>query len=202
MIQRKQIKCENGIIKDLTLEETIEQFKFIKNTKTIFKWQWYFDQDDLDQLFYLGLIKTYNYYDINKGTSFLTMAYKIISREISLQFKKENKKLDTYEYISLYSKPKENKDDGTQVLDIIKDEEVDIDDYVANKDLYSRINNIINKLSDEYKQYIDLYFNKQYTYRDIANILNVSRQTVGNKIKVIKNKLKKEFVKQNIGLCY
>lgn len=202
MIQRKQIKCENGIIKDLTLEETIEQFKFIKNTKPIFKWQWYFDQDDLDQLFYLGLIKTYNYYDINKGTSFLTMAYKIISREISLQFKKENKKLDTYEYISLYSKPKENKDDGTQLLDIIKDEEVDIDDYVANKDLYSRINNIINKLSDEYKQYIDLYFNKQYTYRDIANILNVSRQTVGNKIKVIKNKLKKEFVKQNIGLCY
>lgn len=202
MIQRKQIKCENGIIKDLTLEETIEQFKFIKNTKSIFKWQWYFDQDDLDQLFYLGLIKTYNYYDINKGTSFLTMAYKIISREISLQFKKENKKLDTYEYISLYSKPKENKDDGTQVLDIIKDEEVDIDDYVANKDLYSRINNIINKLSDEYKQYIDLYFNKQYTYRDIANILNVSRQTVGNKIKVIKNKLKKEFVKQNIGLFY
>ena len=202
MIQRKQIKCENGIIKDLTLEETIEQFKFIKNTKSIFKWQWYFDQDDLDQLFYLGLIKTYNYYDINKGTSFLTMAYKIISREISLQFKKENKKLDTYEYISLYSKPKENKDDGTQVLDIIKDEEVDIDDYVANKDLYLRINNIINKLSDEYKQYIDLYFNKQYTYRDIANILNVSRQTVGNKIKVIKNKLKKEFVKQNIGLCY
>ena len=202
MIQRKQIKCENGIIKDLTLEETIEQFKFIKNTKLIFKWQWYFDKDDLDQLFYLGLIKTYNYYDINKGTSFLTMAYKIISREISLQFKKENKKLDTYEYISLYSKPKENKDDGTQVLDIIKDEEVDIDDYVANKDLYSRINNIINKLSDEYKQYIDLYFNKQYTYRDIANILNVSRQTVGNKIKVIKNKLKKEFVKQNIGLFY
>lgn len=202
MIQRKQIKCENGIIKDLTLEETIEQFKFIKNTKSIFKWQWYFDKDDLDQLFYLGLIKTYNYYDINKGTSFLTMAYKIISREISLQFKKENKKLDTYEYISLYSKPKENKDDGTQVLDIIKDEEVDIDDYVANKDLYSRINNIINNLSDEYKQYIDLYFNKQYTYRDIANILNVSRQTVGNKIKVIKNKLKKEFVKQNIGLFY
>ena len=31
MIQRKQIKCENGIIKDLTLEETIEQFKFIKS---------------------------------------------------------------------------------------------------------------------------------------------------------------------------
>lgn len=202
MENRKLIKCEHGEIKNLTLEEAIEQFKFIKDTKSIFKWQWYFDKDDLEQLFYMGLIKTYNYYDITKGTSFIPIAQKIISREITIQYNKENKKMDTYKYISLHSCPKNSKDETLQLQDIIEDETIDIYKTVSNNDLSIRINKIINELSDEYKQFVNLYFDKQYTYREIADILNVSRQTVSNRIKKIQSILKDKFIKEDIRICY
>ena len=61
---KKQILCENGIIKNLTLEETIKEFNKIQYSKKVKSWNNKYDDDELLEFCYLGLMKAYNYYDI------------------------------------------------------------------------------------------------------------------------------------------
>ena len=66
---------ENGIIKNLTLEETIKEFNKIQYSKKVKSWNNKYDDDELLEFCYLGLMKAYNYYDINsKNNIFISYA--------------------------------------------------------------------------------------------------------------------------------
>lgn len=182
-MKRKQIKCKNGIIKELTLQETIDEFKYILNTKDIFKWQGFFEQDDLNQIIYMSLIKAYNYYDLSKGTSFLTTLKQVIHSNIVYEYKKQTsiKRGGKAEHISLYSKSKSCKDEDDIILNVIPSN-ISTENIVIRNTVNTILNNIINTLSDESKSLIQLRFIDNLSLREIAKIKNISYQTVSNRI--------------------
>ena len=56
----------------------------------------------------------------------------------------------------------------------------------------------INELDDIEKEVLNLYYNLDYTQRQIGEILNVSYSTINNMLKRILKKLKKSFYKSKI----
>ena len=196
---KKQILCENGIIKNLTLEETIKEFNKIQYSKKVKSWNNKYDDDELLEFCYLGLMKAYNYYDINsKNNIFISYAQKVIYTLIATDYQKRNrqKRGGNCDICSIYSKSKDN--DNVTVEDTLRDESISTENRILRNDLISKINKSLTTLSDDNKNIVNLYFINGLSYAEIGNIYGLTRQAVSYRVKCIKKKLLEEFSKYNI----
>ena len=184
----KKLLFKEGI-KEYTLDEIakLEDFK-----KIIFKlskkYIVAFDINDLMQIGYIGLIKAYNKYNIDKSTLFTSYAYNSIQQEILNYIRDENRRKDQYDLtlnnliIGDY--------DNTEVMYTLPNENYNIESEGILKVV---IYNFIQTLKkDKHKQIINLFLEGQMQ-SDIYKQLNCSKEMVRQVVKKLRNYIRKEM---------
>lgn len=149
--------------------------------------------EDLIQESYVILLKCLKSYKVDKNNKFTTYLYTCIMSNFNNKYKKS--KLKTF--ISLESEVK-CKDEGLKIIDILKDDSINLENDYINKELLDIINYIkekyIDSTSDKKKKiYKDIYNNKTNKY--ISEKYNCSSSYVAKIKKELEEHVKKELKK-------
>lgn len=155
------------------------------------------DTDDLISIGTIGLIKGIDSFNSNKNIRITTYSARCIENEILMYFRSSKKfqnDVSLNDYIGLDK-------DGNEIalLDVIPDESIDLATQIHNKiniELLIKYLNILNKREREIiiKRY-GLGNYKEYTQKDIAEELKISRSYVSRIEKRALTKLLREFYK-------
>lgn len=155
------------------------------------------DTDDLISIGTIGLIKGIDSFNSNKNIRITTYSARCIENEILMYFrssKKYQNDISLNDYIGLDK-------DGNEIslLDVLPDESIDLATKIHNKiniELLIKYLNILNKREKEIiiKRYGLGNYN-EYTQKDIANELKISRSYVSRIEKRALTKLLREFYK-------
>ena len=152
--------------------------------------------EDLLSVGTIGLIKAVNTFDNSKGIRLGTYASKCIENEILMHLRGEKKKIRE---ISLYE-PIGTDKEGNEIslLDVIESQEPDAFSIVTAKDDAKKIYELIPKLlTDREKEVISLryglYGKREYTQREVAEYLGISRSYISRIEKTASEKLRSCF---------
>ncbi|MFQ9510387.1 MAG: RNA polymerase sporulation sigma factor SigK [Lachnospiraceae bacterium] len=138
------------------------------------------EMDDLLSIGTIGLIKAVNTFNPDKGSRLATYAAKCIDNEILMMLRAE-KKLNRE--VSLYQKIGVDKE-GNEVnlLDIIEIDDSEVSDSIALKEDVKHLYQAYKLLRGKEKMVIRLRYglfgSKEYTQREIADYLGISRSYV------------------------
>ena len=156
-------------------------------------------EDDMEELISIGtigLIKAVDTFDHEKASKLATYAARCVENEI-LMYMRVKKKLQRE---SSYYEPIGTDKEGNeiQLLDIIESEEPTALEQIGLKDDTKRIYDLLEEvLTDREKQVLilryGLYHGKEYTQREIAQRLGISRSYISRIEKNAINRLKEYF---------
>lgn len=155
------------------------------------------DSDDLISIGTIGLIKGIDSYNNSKSTKITTYAARCIENEILMFFRSNKKNLNN---VSLNDSIGYDKD-GNEInlIDVLKDNSPDMNDIIHTKDNISLLNKYLNLLNDREKEIIikryGLCGSNEYTQKEIAKQLKISRSYVSRIEKRALTKILKEFIK-------
>ena len=157
------------------------------------------DTDDLISIGTIGLIKGIDSYKSSHKTKITTYCARCIENEILMYFR-SNKRNDNT--VSLNDSIGYDKD-GNEInlIDVIKDNQIDILNDLHNKDNIILLGKYLNKLNNREKEIIikryGLNNTKEKTQKEIAKELNISRSYVSRIEKRALTKILREFIKSN-----
>ena len=155
------------------------------------------DTDDLISIGTIGLIKAIDSYNNDKKTKITTYAARCIENEILMYFRSNKRHIND---ISLNDSIGYDKD-GNEInlIDIIKDDKQSFDEILHTKDNIDNLNKYLKLLSSREKEIIikryGLYNTKEYTQKEIAKMLKISRSYVSRIEKRALTKILREFIK-------
>ena len=158
--------------------------------------------DDLISIGTIGLIKGIDSYKLDKKSKLVTYAARCIENEILMYFR-SNKKNNNV--VSLNDSIGFDKD-GNEInlIDIIKGEKKDYLEIIHNKDNIIKLFSYLSVLNPREKEIIikryGLYNTKEYTQKEIAEQMNISRSYVSRIETRALSKMYLEFKKNNIEL--
>ena len=139
------------------------------------------EMDDLLSIGTIGLIKAVNTFNPDRGNKLSSYAAKCIDNEILMLLRSEKKRSRE---VSLYE-PIGTDKEGNEInlMDVIEMEEREISEMVAMKEDLKRLYEAYDTcLSDKEKKVIQyrygLFGNDEYTQREIAKALGISRSYV------------------------
>ncbi len=139
------------------------------------------EMDDLLSIGTIGLIKAVNTFNPDRGNKLSSYAAKCIDNEILMLLRSERKRSRE---VSLYE-PIGTDKEGNEInlMDVIEMEEREISEMVAMKEDLKRLYEAYDTcLSDKEKKVIQyrygLFGNDEYTQREIAKALGISRSYV------------------------
>lgn len=153
-----------------------------------------YETRDLISIGLIGLIKSVDTFDINKGNYFSSYAIICIRNEILMFLRKRN----NIEEVSLEQTivMDDNKND-LKIEDVLMDDNSDFMTDYENKKIYESIRNIINALPEKDKNIVIKYFGfygvEPMSQKDIAIELGISSSYVSRIIKRNVNDIKKEL---------
>ena len=136
----------------------------------------------------IGLCKAAQTFKPENGSRFSTYAYVCIRNDILMEIRNENRQCDAYA-ISFSSIISSSKDNDLSLEDILSDYELE-NDILNREELISLITSI-EKLNEEDKTIINLYFYQNKTQKQIAQILNMSQAQASRRIQRALNNLRK-----------
>lgn len=156
------------------------------------------DVDDLISIGSIGLIKAINTYDIDKGNRLVTYASRCIENELLMMLRQERK---CSKEVSLYE-PIGTDKEGNEInlLDIISNEDENVLSSVIFCQNVIKMYDEIDKIKDEREKKViimryGLFGGREYTQREVAQILGISRSYVSRIEKKALEALGKEFDK-------
>ncbi len=152
--------------------------------------------EDLISIGTIGLIKAITTYDPSKNSKLGTYAARCIENEILMFFrskKKTAKDVSLYEPVGI-----DHEGNEIQIFDIIESKEKDLHTQVATKDeiklLYEKVEAILSPRERlVLKLRYGLYNEEEYTQREIAEKLGISRSYVSRIEKSAIEKLREYF---------
>lgn len=159
----------------------------------------YHKLEDYVDIGMIGLVKAGRDFDETKGYKFSTFAYTYVYREILRQIQTENYHNRKINQMTVpLDKPLT--ESGMTLLDTIASD-INIEKEVEDIILFEKINEIIDTLNEEdkftMKSYYELNGYEKKNMREVAEILNISKGCVGQRIqkaiKKIGEKLDKEW---------
>lgn len=139
------------------------------------------DVDDLISIGAIGLIKAINTYDIEKGNRLVTYASRCIENELLMFLRQERKKSKE---VSLYEPVGTDREGNSiDLLDILCNSDRNVFDSVVLYQNILKLYDLIGKMSDDREKKVlimryGLYGGKEYTQREIAKELGISRSYV------------------------
>ena len=152
-----------------------------------------YEMEDLLSVGAIGLIKAVNTFDLEKGSRFGTYAAKCVENEILMLFragKKYSKEVSIYEPIGT------DKDGETvSLMDVLELEGREaLEQVILNqdiKDLYQSIEKNLNRTEKTViRMRYGLFDSHEYTQREVADVLGISRSYVSRIEKRALEKLK------------
>ena len=155
--------------------------------------------DDLISIGTIGLIKAVDSYNKDKPTKITTYAARCIENEILMYFRSNKKHLND---VSLNDSIGYDKD-GNEInlIDVLKDNSPDMNDTLHTKDNIELLNKYLEILNKREKDIIikryGLNNTREYTQKEIADILGISRSYVSRIEKRALTKILREFIKNN-----
>ncbi len=155
-----------------------------------------YEKSELVSIGLVALIKAVDTYDNNRNVIFYSYALKCIRNEI-LSYIRKNKKLSSNISLDSYFYDNGNDKKIPYINSLISDFD-NVENIAINNELNRLLSQKINELDDIEKEVLNLYYNLDYTQRQIGEILNVSYSTINNMLKRILKKLKKSFYKSKI----
>lgn len=155
-----------------------------------------YEKSELVSIGLVALIKAVDTYDNNRNVIFYSYALKCIRNEI-LSYIRKNKKLSSNISLDSYFYDNGNDKKVPYINSLISDFD-NVENIAINNELNRLLSQKINELDDIEKEVLNLYYNLDYTQRQIGEILNVSYSTINNMLKRILKKLKKSFYKSKI----
>ena len=155
--------------------------------------------DDLISIGTIGLIKGIDSYSNDKQTKITTYAARCIENEILMYFRSNKRHMNN---ISLNNSIGYDKD-GNEInlIDILKDNNPDLSDIIHIKDNIELLNKYLKLLNPREKEIIikryGLMGSNEYTQKEIALELSISRSYVSRIEKRVLTKILREFIKNN-----
>ena len=155
--------------------------------------------DDLISIGTIGLIKAIDSYNKDKPTKITTYAARCIENEILMYFRSNKKHLND---VSLNDSIGYDKD-GNEInlIDVLKDNNPDMNDMLHTKDNIELLNKYLEILNKREKDIIikryGLNNTREYTQKEIADYLGISRSYVSRIEKRALTKILREFIKNN-----
>lgn len=184
---KKQLRFKNGIIKEMTLDEVVMEFKPMVR-KLANSWTIRYELDDLIQIGSIGLIKAYKNYDINTTHAlFSSYAYPSISNQLSINFRGDKAK--EIKFSSLNDLVSGN-DSQEEKINLLKDETTNIEEEVLADYQYEQL---IRNCTDIEKQVINLYILDHKTQKEISKILDYSQPHINRIFKKTLAKIKRDI---------
>ena len=164
----------------------------VKKFESVYK-----DTDDLISIGTIGLIKGIDSYDSSKNIRITTYAARCIENEILMYFrsnKKYGNDVSLNDYIGV------DKDGNSiSLIDVIQDEDVDLSMKVSNSIDIEALIKYLDVLKKQEREIIikryGLFNSKEYTQKEIAHEMGISRSYVSRIEKKALYKLLREFNK-------
>ncbi len=154
------------------------------------------DTEDLISIGTIGLIKAINTYKMEKGNRLVTYASRCIENELLMMLRQERK---CSKEISLYE-PMGTDKEGNEIslMDIMCNQELLVEDSVVLGQSICKLYKLVEHMKDGREKKVlimryGLYGTKEYTQREIASMLGISRSYVSRLEKKVVEKLRSEF---------
>jgi len=160
------------------------------------------DTDDLISIGTIGLIKGIDSYNRSRATKITTYAARCVENEILMHFRKIKNIGNT---VSLNDSIGFDKD-GNEIslMEVIKDDSMDIADYLHIKENISLLKKYFGVLTEREKEILIKRFGllneEEQTQKEIAKSLHISRSYVSRIEKRALAKVLREFIKHNKSL--
>ncbi len=155
------------------------------------------DIDDLISIGTIGLIKGIDTFNYEEKTRITTYAARCIQNEILMHFRSNKKTSLNVSLNDAIGFDKEGNE--INLIDVIKDEEIDFIDNLNTKDNINRLESYLKLLSKREKDIIirryGLYNQKTETQKEIAKNMKISRSYVSRIEKRALTKMLREFIK-------
>ncbi len=148
------------------------------------------DIEDTVQEGMMGLYKAIRNYSPEKNSSFKTFAIMCIKHQIQTAIKKANTKKNAPLSSSVSLQSFADGDSAEEYLPmglILQDSPVD---KVINKENYHNLILNIKQILSKREYKVLTYYLQGYSYKEIAEILNLTNKSIDNSLTRIKNKLK------------
>ena len=152
--------------------------------------------EDLISIGTIGLIKAINTYKLETGNRLVTYAARCIENELLMMLRQERK---CSKEISLYE-PMGTDKEGNEIslMDIMCNQELLVEDSVVLGQTVCKLYELIEQMKDGREKTVlimryGLYGTKEYTQREIAEMLGISRSYVSRLEKKVVEKLRSEF---------
>ena len=157
----------------------------------------YKDTDDLISIGTIGLIKGIDSYDISKNIKITTYAARCIENEILMYFRSNKKYVND---VSLNDYIGVDKDGNSiSLIDVLPDDDLDLTTKISNSIDIQLLIKYLDNLKEQEKLIIikryGLFNSKEYTQKEIAKELGISRSYVSRIEKRAIFKLLREFNK-------
>lgn len=147
------------------------------------------DYSDLSQEGFIGLIKAIRTFNENKNTSFSTFANICIRGQIITAIKQSNS--NKYKVLNLSNEPEEEIDFK------IKNNSDSPENILLGKELAELLKLYLSSHLSLLEKQVFIYLYKEYTYLEIAKILDESPKKIDNTIQRIKKKIKQYIANYN-----
>lgn len=156
--------------------------------------KYYYGNDNFNDLVqdgYILILQSIDKFDKNKGVPYIGY----IQQQLRFLYLNKNKKIKYINSLN-YKISCDNKE--IEIMELLKDEDVNIEIDLINKESIKTLKTAFNKLPKLQKQVIYMYYYKKMKLKDIAHILNIHYQTV---YKLKRKGLKKLAYLLSVKLC-
>lgn len=185
---KRDAECRNELIEhNLRLVAHIVKKFDTKGTNT----------DDLISIGTIGLIKGIDSYNPSKNVKITTYAARCIQNEILMYFRATKKMTKDVSLSDSIGFDKEGNE--ISLIDVLKDESVDIVEDLHTQELLDKLNKYIGVLTPRERRILEKRYGlnntEQETQKEIADSLHISRSYVSRIEKRALSKILKEFLK-------
>lgn len=170
---------ENAEVRNKLITGNLRFVMFIIN-------RYYSNYNDKKELFsegVIGLIKAVDKFDVNRNIQFSSYSSRVIMNDINKYFNKIKNSTDETSLSELVSNDLDN---DLTLMDVIVDDN-DFVDNILRKEYYKNMNEVIEKLTEDEKKLLYLYFYERKTQTEVSQILGITQSYASKKIiKVLK----------------
>lgn len=155
------------------------------------------NNEDLISIGTIGLIKAVDSFDADKGIRLATYASRCIDNELLMLFRSEKKRSKEVYLSDSIGSDKEGNE--ISLIDVIEAEDEDITDKILMQENLRKLDSYMNTvLNDRERKIIYMRYGipdgaKEYTQREIAQIMSISRSYVSRIEKKALKKLRKAY---------
>lgn len=150
------------------------------------------DVQDIAQTVFIKVYKSLSKFKFE--ADFSTWLYRIVINE-SITFAKRRKA--KYNFVPLENKDSDD-DDQQNLIDCIEDKNDNIETNIERKQTQQIVQRTLLKLKENYRAVITLRDIEDFSYEEIAKILNISTTKVKIDLFRARNKLKELLLKENL----